>query len=458
MQTRLFNRTRLQLAGWYACVMGLILSLCGLVIYQVIIRAYSDSMARELETVSKTLLNGVELTLKHPGRLESNIQQLLPDICLTGAPSCLVQLVQKYSHTTSAIHHIPSGVYQSDYYIRFLDNSKKLVASSGLRLNLPPASDSKNQQIVVDLDGVRFRQIALPLHTPNHQLWGYLQVGRSLKDLDDRLAALQLSFLVGLPIIVILVGISSWWLARLAMHPIHLSYQQMQQFTTDVAHELRTPLTAILATVDSVLRLPSLTELETRDSLKTIERQVSRFFELVKDLLLLSRLEQHTLAGQPELLCLNELIDDLIEEFSALAAAKNLMLVPDVRLSKRLSVLADEDHICRLISNLVINAIQYTPAGGHITLRLDCEEQFAIIQVQDTGIGIPSDKQAYIFDRFYRINSDRSRQTGGAGLGLAIARAIVEAHGGSLHLQSEVGKGSTFNIRLPLRAGMALSV
>lgn len=432
-------------------MMGLILSLCGFVIYQTIIRAYSDSMDRELETVAETLHNGIELSLKQPGRLEPNIQQFLPDICLTGKP-CLIQPVQNHSHTTSAERHIPNGVYQGDYYIRFLDASEKLVAYSGLRLDLPKTSSSETQQTITDSEGTRFHQITLSLHTSDKRLWGYLHVGRSLKDLDNRLAALQLSLLIGLPITVILVGISSWWLAGLAMRPIYRSYRQMQQFTTDVAHELRTPLTAILATVDSVLRLPSLAEQDARDTLKTIERQVGRFFELVKDLLLLSRLEQHTLVGEPRLLCLNELVDDLIEEFSALTTAANLTLACDVRSHKRLCVTADDDQICRLISNLIINAIQYTPTGGCITLRLDSEERYAVIQVQDTGVGISPDKQAHIFDRFYRVNSDRSRQTGGAGLGLAIAKAIAEAHRGSLNVHSELGKGSTFTVRLPLTA------
>lgn len=452
MQMRLFRRTRLQLAGWYAFVMGLILSLCGFFIYQTVIRAYSGSIDRELETVTETLHHAIELSLREPGRLELDVQNFMPDICLAGKP-CLVQPVQKHKHTTTPDGpHIPNGVYQSDYYIRFLDAAEKLVAYSGIWLDLPMASSSETQQTVTDSAGTRFHQITLSLHTSDNRLWGYLQVGRSLKDLDDRLAALQFALWIGLPITVILVGISSWWLAGVAMRPIYRSYQQMQQFTTDVAHELRTPLTSILATVDSTLRLPSLAEQEARDTLKIIERQAGRFFELVKDLLLLSRLEQHTLVSEPQLLCLNELIDDLIEEFSALTTAANLTLASDVRSYKRLCTIADEDQICRLISNLIINAIQYTPTGGCITLRLDSEERYAVIQVQDTGIGISLDKQDHIFDRFYRISSDRSRQTGGSGLGLAIAKVIAEAHSGSLSVYSKVGEGTTFTVRLPLTA------
>ncbi|MCC3466537.1 MAG: two-component sensor histidine kinase, partial [Microcoleus sp. PH2017_06_SFM_O_A] len=102
------------------------------------------------------------------------------------------------------------------------------------------------------------------------------------------------------------------------------------------------------------------------------------------------------------------------------------------------------------VTNLIVNAIQYTPPGGKVTVILDCTHQEAIIQVQDTGIGIAAADLGRIFDRFYRVNKSRSRHTGGSGLGLAIARAIARAHRGSLSARSELGCGSTFVLRLPL--------
>ncbi|GFE68974.1 two-component sensor histidine kinase [Chroococcus sp. FPU101] len=429
--------------------MSLLLSLVGIVVYQVIIRAYMDSIDRELETVAGTLNTGIELYLKQPGRLEPFVKKLLPDICLIGE-SCPSQPDLKHSHSFWTDHHMLNKIHQSDYSIRVLDPSGKLIAVSGSRVDLPLTIGSQTWQFVVDSEGNRFHQIVSPLHTSDNQLWGYLQVGRSLKELDSRLAALRLAFLLGLPATIIFIGVSSWWLAGLAMRPIHHSYQQMQRFTADAAHELRTPLTAILATLDSTRRLPSLTELEARDTLKTIERQVNRFFELVKDLLLLSRLEQHTLSANPQLLCLNELMNDLVEEFSALAEAVNLKLIAEIQSHKPLYIFADEDQIYRLVSNLVVNAIQYTSSSGCITLVLESGERYAIIEVRDTGIGISPEHLAHVFDRFYRVNNDRSRQTGNAGLGLSIARAIVETYGGSIRVKSEVGKGSTFTIQLPL--------
>jgi signal transduction histidine kinase len=108
----------------------------------------------------------------------------------------------------------------------------------------------------------------------------------------------------------------------------------------------------------------------------------------------------------------------------------------------------------RLVSNLIVNAIQYTPLNGTVTVILDRRDHQAVIQVQDTGIGIATAEQKRIFDRFYRVNSDRSRQTGGSGLGLAIAVAIAQNHRGNLTVQSERGKGSVFKLELPISPAM----
>lgn len=119
------------------------------------------------------------------------------------------------------------------------------------------------------------------------------------------------------------------------------------------------------------------------------------------------------------------------EEFAAIAFSAKVTLTSAIRVEQPLNIVGDSDRLYRLVSNLIINAIQYTPQFGKVTVVLERGENCAVIQVQDTGIGIPYQELTRIFDRFYRVNSDRSRKTGGSGLGLAIAKAIIKSHQGS---------------------------
>jgi signal transduction histidine kinase len=130
--------------------------------------------------------------------------------------------------------------------------------------------------------------------------------------------------------------------------------------------------------------------------------------------------------------------------------AQDIHLKTDIH-KQPIDILGDEEQLYRLFSNLITNAIQYTPKDGQVKVTVIREERHAIVRVQDTGIGIASADQKRIFNRFYRVNSDRSRITGGAGLGLAISKAIVQAHKGSFQVQSQLGQGSIFTVRLPLK-------
>lgn len=428
-QNKLFSQTRLRLATSYAVVMGFILALCGLGVYEAIVHAHWQSLDRELETVAGTLHDSIEDKLKQPGRLQPIEEQLL------SAPQ--------------SKRHILGAIYQGNYYVRLLDRSERIVAQLGfVPPGLPVTSPKQTWQNLKDTHGNRYHQISLSLHTQDNLSWGYMQMGRSLKDLDDHLKIVKLVLFFGLPIAMILVGGSSWWLAGLAMQPIYQSYRQIQQFTADAAHELRTPLAATQATVESALEMPHLDELEVHDILRAIERQNRRLIQLVADLLLLARLERQAVPMRLKACCLNDLVGDLIEEFEALASANGLTLAADIREHHPTEVVGDEEQLYRLVSNLMVNAIQYTPAGGKVIVVLYRSDLHAVIEVQDTGIGIALSEQKRIFDRFYRANSDRSRSTGGSGLGLAIAQAIVQAHGGDLQVQSELSKGSTFTISL----------
>ncbi|MEC4812474.1 MAG: two-component system sensor histidine kinase RppB [Scytonema sp. PMC 1069.18] len=440
-QNKLFKSTRVRLALWYALVMALILSVCGLGVYHAVSHAHWVTLDREIETVAGTLHDSIELKLKQPGRLEPVVKQLLPNLCIVGS-TCIQEQSNPKRHTLSAIN-------QGDYYVRFFDNSGRLIAIAGsYPQGLSTDLNKKLWQTHKDSKGRLYHQISFVLHTQDNRDWGYIQVGRSLEDFEGYLGAVKLILVLGLPIAMGLVGVASWWLARLAMQPIYQSYRQIQQFTADAAHELRTPLAATQATVESALMIPQLDEVESRDVLRTIHRQNLRLTSLVADLLLLSRLDRQPIPVR-EVCCLDEIVSDLIEEFTAMANIAGVKLTALIRANQPLNIIGNSEQLYRLVSNLIVNAIQYTSKGGKVTVVLERSDSYAVIRVQDTGIGIAQHELPQIFNRFYRVNSDRSRSTGGSGLGLAIAQAIVLAHQGSLNVQSEVGVGSTFTVQLP---------
>jgi signal transduction histidine kinase len=253
---------------------------------------------------------------------------------------------------------------------------------------------------------------------------------------------------LGLPFAMLLIGGASWWLSGLAMRSIYESYRQMQQFTSDAAHELRTPLAVLQSSIEEMRLAKDLEEIS--QNLEMMERQNFRLFSLVKDLLLISRVDQQKVLTNIQPCCLNELIVDLVEELQELALSAGVTLKADLLIGESITINGEPSQLYRMVSNLIMNGIQYTPSGGQITVTLTCVEHYVLIQVQDTGIGISPDEQTRIFDRFYRTQSDRSRSTGGAGLGLSIVSVIAHAHQGSIKVQSQLGKGSLFTIELPL--------
>ncbi|MGB6298549.1 MAG: two-component system sensor histidine kinase RppB [Rivularia sp. (in: cyanobacteria)] len=441
-QNKLFQRTRFRLALWYAIVMGLILTVCGSGLYTAVSHAHSEALDRELEFVARSLHNNLESKLKQPEKVEPIVKEVLPSICVVET-GCI-------SEKSTAKRHILNAIHQG-YYVRLFGNSGSLIATAG---SLPQTQildlNEKVWQTIEDDTGNFYHQMSLELHTKDNRDWGYLQVGRNIADVNSYMDAVRLSLLIGLPISMMMVAFASWWLAGLAMRPIYQSYRQIQQFTADAAHELRTPLAATQATIDSVLLMPDLDIKEAWDILGTIKRQNQRLTSLVVDLLMLSRFDRESLSVQRELCSLNDIIEDLIEEFAAMAISSDVILKSEIRINKEINIIGNTEQLYRLFSNLIVNAIQYTLPGGEVTVILDKYETEAKVRVKDTGIGIPKNELSNVFDRFYRVNSDRSRHTGGSGLGLAIAKAIVVSHHGSLEVESEVGKGSTFIVTLPL--------
>ena len=222
-----------------------------------------------------------------------------------------------------------------------------------------------------------------------------------------------------------------------------------EEFVSNVSHELKTPLSSIKVLSESIL-LQDEVPIEThKEFLQDITSEVDRMTVIVNDLLNLVKLDNREHGFNSAPLELNRLVDDIIKRLMPLAEQKQIELTYEIL--REVILDADEVKLSLAISNIVENGIKYTPDEGAVKVTVDSDHQNAFITIQDTGIGIPEEEQALIFNRFYRVDKTRDRDTGGTGLGLAISHSAVLLHNGSLRLNSTPEEGSTFIIRLPLR-------
>ncbi|MFO0968849.1 MAG: ATP-binding protein [Gemmataceae bacterium] len=221
-----------------------------------------------------------------------------------------------------------------------------------------------------------------------------------------------------------------------------------QEFVANVSHELKTPLAAIQALVETLLGGAVNDSEHAVRFLDRIRENADRLHRLILDLLTLGRIEsgEETMEIQP--LDVAEAMLGSITRHEERAKSKDLQLAA-AEPREPVTVLADAEALAQILDNLVDNAIKYTPAGGKITLRWRAEGQHAILQVEDTGVGIPERDLSRIFERFYRVDKARSRELGGTGLGLSIVKHLVHALGGTVAAEGALGAGSVFSIRLP---------
>ncbi len=227
--------------------------------------------------------------------------------------------------------------------------------------------------------------------------------------------------------------------------------QIRKDFVANVSHELKTPITSIAGFAEA------LTETQKPEEIahfsKIISRQANRMRQLVEDLLLLSSLEQEQNKASMSWTTLEQIVGETEEACSYRFEERGSSLQIASSNPDNLLLYVNENLIAQALTNLVINALNYSEAGSKVNLSAIVSEEHIIFNVQDHGIGIPRDVQDRIFERFYRVDAARSRSQGGTGLGLSIVKHIVNVHGGKLSLESEMGKGSTFTIMLPRMGG-----
>ncbi len=242
----------------------------------------------------------------------------------------------------------------------------------------------------------------------------------------------------------------SWFLSRWLVRPVEEGWRRQQQFVADASHELKTPLTVLLADADILLARGEDTVNQQRKWVESIREEGLRMKGLVQDLLYLARGDAGQRARPRETVSLTDAVESCVLAFEPVAFEAGLTL--DSELAPGLSVLGDGEELRRLGAILLDNACKYCEPGGRITVTLKGGER-AALTVHNTGEPIPAEAQAHLFERFYRADAARSRETGGYGLGLSIAAAIVEGHRGKIAVHSAPGEGTAFTVTLPLGQG-----
>jgi signal transduction histidine kinase len=222
--------------------------------------------------------------------------------------------------------------------------------------------------------------------------------------------------------------------------------QQRQRLLADVAHELRTPLTNAQGYLEAIRDGLKVSDSSTIDA---IYRQIIQLGRLVDDLRLLSLAESGHLDLRLEPQSVPELLHSVVEAFEPKAQSKGVQLSLDCPATLP-TIIADRARIAQVLGNLLENAIFHTPQGGSVHVSAELAHNDIIVNVRDTGEGVPEEAIPYLFDRLYRHDRSRSRTSGGSGLGLAIAKQLIAAHGGSIKVESKVGEGSRFYFSLPV--------
>ncbi|MEK4485345.1 ATP-binding protein [Psychrobacillus sp. FSL H8-0484] len=230
----------------------------------------------------------------------------------------------------------------------------------------------------------------------------------------------------------------------------HRLDKMRSDFIANVSHELRTPISMLQGYSEAIIDDVVTTEEDKNEMIRVIYDESKRMGRLVTELLDLARLESGYLSIYKEEVSIIPTIERITQKFDQIAKEKNIQLAFEHTLSEGLYLQIDEDRMEQVLTNLIDNALRHTPDDGAVKVKLAHANQKITIEVADTGYGIPKEDLPYVFERFYKADKARTRGKSGTGLGLAIAKNIVERHNGSLSVESEVGIGTTFFIKLPL--------
>jgi two-component system OmpR family sensor kinase len=463
-----FVTIRAKLVGWFTLVLGLILISFSLFLYFTLSRALYDSVDKKLVTIA-------EITADSTSRVSEDNKGWN-------------DYLEKYF-----------GFRPTAKYIQILDKSGNIDydADKSLPKRLPITAETIKRaeagetvfETIYGLDQFPIRMISYPV-IKNNKLISLVQVGSSLEYVQETLRRLLLIILLAVPTVILLSCVGGYFLAKAALGPVaeitdaarrigakdlsqripvrnkkdelgrlastfnemlerlEKSFAQIRQFSADASHELRTPLTILKGETEWALRSARTAE-DYKATLTSGIEEIDRMSRIVGDLLILSRADLGENPMEMEPVELKPILTDIFDMGKILAEKKNQGIDLEVGELDGVRIMGNELGLRRLFLNLVDNGVKYTKDDGHIHIAASVEADRVEVRVTDDGVGISPDDQERVFDRFFRVDKNRSRKEGGAGLGLSICRFIAEAHRGKISVSSTIGMGSTFTVELP---------
>lgn len=474
---------RAQLALWHGGLLALTLLLLSAFTY-VLLRQFLNSRAdAALETYAETTSKNIAALLYHQ-------ETLHPGTPLDEKQFVSNDDLQSWGRYVQVINPYGTKVAYSDALRTLSLPVSNETMIRGFQQRKPATFETE-----YNLGEYPVRIVTVPVQM-GEKVPYLVQVGASVEGVEAALQRAAVILLVLTPSIFLIALLGGWWLVGRSLKPVDdmtqaalsieskrldlrlvpprtdneigrlaaalnemiarldKSFRQVERFSADASHELKTPLTSIRGEAEVAL-MSNLPPEEYRKTLRSIVEETERLSSIVNNLLLLSRADADQVRLKQEPLSLDEVALASYEPMERLARRKNITL--DIEAMDSVRLLGDALWLGQLITNLLHNAINYTPEGGSVVLSLahvpdpNAPEGpgSAVLRVRDTGPGIPAEHLPHLFDRFYRVDSGRSRDQGGSGLGLNIARWIAESHGGQISVTSEVGKGTTFTVRLP---------
>ena len=454
---------KLRLTLWYAAAMSIVLALFAVVVYEIVEHRMESELDRQLR-IDFDLVEA-QLDVDEAGQLRWPVQGAHGD---EGFARLFAWFEVWSEDSQLLLRHWPVPDSQIERPLPAPTGTSLLFRDYEIEDNLPvrlmerPAR-LRGHGVVLrmfrDQSGMRqtLRQIievfalALPFAVALSSLGGYLLARRSMAPVAAMAAQARRitseSLEARLPNpnphdeFGQLATVINDTLARLQS-----SFTELKRFTADASHELRTPLTALQAVGEVALRRPD-DPAVLREALQSMLEEAQRLTELTEALLTLARTESGHVQAHAESLSLAEVVREVTQSVGILATDKEQEL--QVHGEAEVLATADRTLLRQALLNIVHNAIRYSPAKSRITLNVRRTEREAIVEVVDQGPGIDATHRVKVFDRFFRVDTGRSRSEGGHGLGLAIAKASIERCGGRIEVDSEPGRGSTFRIRLP---------